>query len=186
MSGQNSAVRPLRGDALMRKRIRIFAILALVIAATLIIKSNFHDQREFEWYTRHFHYVKTGEDAIRVYGTPKGTEYSYSSDRQGKSYISYITLYYDGFSFGILGSDETRHICKIAIDKPGLLPLRYRIDIGSPRYAVELAYFDAPKSTEGDAYYLKHRNEISWEGIWIFPVYDENNVLVQFDVTDGL
>lgn len=170
----------------MKKKIRLFALLAVVIAAALLIYGKIHDERNFACYTRFFNYVKTGEDAIRVYGTPKGSAYDYNYDRNGERCLVHITLYYDGFSFGILDDDLTGSICKLSVDKPGLLPLRYGIDIGSPRYAVELAYFDTPKSTEGDAYYLKYRNEIPWEGIWIFPVYDENDVLVQFSVTDGL
>lgn len=170
----------------MKKRISIFLVFVLMIVAVPTIKSNFFDQREFEWYTRHFYFVKTGVDAIRVYGTPEKTEYSYDKNWQGKTYVSYTRLYYDGFSFGILGSDETGRIRMIAIDKSGLLPLRYGVDIGTPRSEVELAYFDTPKSTEGDAYILKHRNEMSWYGIWIFPYYDENDILVEFHVTDGL
>lgn len=165
---------------------KLIVILAVVIAATLTIKSNFYDQAEFSWYTRHFYYVKTGVDAIRVYGAPKELEYSYNHNDRYGHYTSYTRLYYDGFTFGIRGGDETGKICAIRIDKPGLLPLRYGIDIGAPRSKVELAYLDTPKSTEGDAYYIKHKHEIAWEGIWIFPIYDENDILVEFHITDGL
>lgn len=170
----------------MKKKIRNLALLTVVIAAALLIYGKIHDERNFACYTRFFNYVKTGEDAIKVYGTPKGTEHSYNCYPNGERHLVYITLYYDGFSFGILDDDLTGSICKLSVDKPGLPPLRDGIDIGASRQAVERAYSDAPLSTEGGEYYLKYEDEIPWEGIWIFPVYDENDILVQFDVTDGL
>lgn len=170
----------------MKKKIRLSALFVVVIAVALLIYGKIHDERNFACYTRFFNYVKTGEDTIRVYGTPKGSEYDYNCYQNGERHLVYITLYYDGFSFGILDDDLAGSICKLTVEKPGLLPLRGGIDIGASRAEVERSYSDAPLATEGDAYYLTYKDEISWEGIWIFPVYDENDILVQFDVTDGL
>ena len=164
------------------KAASILFLLGIVFAAGLLIKRNY-EQAEWDFYIRHFNYVETGNDAIIVYGEPKEREYSY--DKNNESKVICTLLHYDGFSFGILGS-EKENICMLSIDHPGLLPLRNGIDIGSTRAQVEAAYWDTPISKEGDAYYLKHKNEIAWEGIWVFPIYDENDILVHFDVTNGL
>lgn len=165
------------------KTLRIPLLIAIVILGVAFIKYN-SDQAEFAWYIRHFHYVRTGLDAIKVYGEPRETEYDYDP-HASEERVRYTLMHYDGFVFGISG-DESDKICMISVDQPGLLPLRYGIDIGASRASVKAAYWDTPISKEGTAYYLTHKNEMAWNGIWIFPVYDENDILIQFNITDGL
>ncbi len=157
-----------------KKRLIVVCIILLLIGVVKYASIENGSEADWNHYLRHFGLAKTEADALRVLGEPLRI------DRDD----GYTTLFYDGYSLGILGGPGS-WICCINVYEKGIMPLRNGIDIGSTKTEIASAYWNAAKMSDADGYILTHRNEHLHDGIWIYLYFDDDDRLAEYHVTNG-
>ena len=171
-----------------KRRVKSLLIaLAVIFAINVFAKVHaLSDESDWKHYMFYIGSPTTGDDALRFGRRPKKTEYSYY-DNKNPYRITSTHLYFDGYSL-LFGATNGK-ICAVWVTEPGIIPLHGGIDIGSTREevikAMEGEDISPITGTEGEGYIFQHPGKEKAEGIWLYLEYDENDILVEFSLSDG-
>lgn len=150
---------------------------------------NFYRDWEFEYYIEQFCRGERvdGNKIIETLGEPLEIEYSHYEDMPSEPVV-YITLYYDGYMFGILDDSLSGSIVMICVTKPGVIKMRSGIDVGSGKDDVGRAYKYERDMIGEYGFILGKDHEIAdGGGTWISMDFDQlTGCIKEITITDGL